>query len=1048
MNGRRHNMGTRQRDGRDEDLALFHDMRRRERRNFLYLLADDVDVSPTATPTRTGRELLPLDSEKNDFDWLLTPPSTPLFPSLDQDGPIVNLSQRRVLTRSASVSRSARLSYPQEPSPKVIHGGNPSPKRPSTASSTSSTVSTCRGRPLSPSLTSRSSPTMRSSSPCRPVTPTGRNSTAATRSSSRSLTPTLRRNNTSPSSANRAVPMSGRSRGKSLSPKLGPWEPSLPGFSAEPPPNLRTSLSDRTFQRGFSHISKNKAKIRGSSAEMFDASSQSRWQADSPDGSGNWSLSYSNDHSSSQNSKASVVSYDDDVDMAESVLSGSVKSDSGSKRANAVTSKTEESSLRRSVLPAKRQMRSSGATGDAMPFLSLAARKSYERQAQVQRRNAQAMFRPLLSSAPVTSFYTSKPSGIHLRSSGLFMDSFSAQSSSMHAPRSEGLHVETATEAAAANSKCEQPAREVSLSGIQETIEEESECSLNSEEENLGCQSKYCVRDSEERLSGSKGQADNSADGHKLSFFSTAEKNKGLPVGNIKNLLTNSEGTCVLPAQYLKQGPVDDKAQHEDTSCAMDSDTSELSIPADSCVRGRHTYQGAEDHASVNTSTGQSKDIDLTSEESTVKENHAEDQKPASSGKAHPSYVGIGNGLSQHGSQRVLSDLGSFRKHSPMKGYYTRSHDGSLFGEKNGSCDSFMSDSHSLVRSLASALGSGKSADLESLGGAMVGNAHSESIAVMDTSRSVERVSSSLDRDSLKKGVPLCMAPTEVVDDAFHSDSEVSATCAFSTYFNASVQDGLHSLVTDLHEIATEASSSEVYSENPLVRVSTSDRSAQQDVLSLIGSCAPRITMLVDDAVQHGCTDAACTGQSGRYSDACIARRLAGETLTTDDPTLKQLPGVPLSKRSLTLEEATDTILFCSSIVHELVYKAATLSIENEEQKVLKPLVSKRDFVALFGFSGADSRSNGVKAAKPARNRKRQPLASTTVCETSSFVQKQRMVHRQTPAVTMRQSPMERIENAIMGNHEEMHEPTIATRPKRKMKQGKPAKCRCSCCMM
>ncbi|KAK8937816.1 hypothetical protein KSP40_PGU006876 [Platanthera guangdongensis] len=35
--------------------------------------------------------------------------------------------------------------------------------------------------------------------------------------------------------------------------------------------------------------------------------------------------------------------------------------------------------------------------------------------------------------------------------------------------------------------------------------------------------------------------------------------------------------------------------------------------------------------------------------------------------------------------------------------------------------------------------------------------------------------------------------------------------------------------------------------------------------------------------------------------------------------------------RSLTLEQATDTILFCSSIIHDLAYKAATIGMEKEQ---------------------------------------------------------------------------------------------------------------------
>ena len=36
------------------------------------------------------------------------------------------------------------------------------------------------------------------------------------------------------------------------------------------------------------------------------------------------------------------------------------------------------------------------------------------------------------------------------------------------------------------------------------------------------------------------------------------------------------------------------------------------------------------------------------------------------------------------------------------------------------------------------------------------------------------------------------------------------------------------------------------------------------------------------------------------------------------------------TSRSLTLAEATDTILFCSSIIHDIAYKAATIGMEEE----------------------------------------------------------------------------------------------------------------------
>ncbi|GJN13462.1 hypothetical protein PR202_gb00169 [Eleusine coracana subsp. coracana] len=54
-------------------------------------------------------------------------------------------------------------------------------------------------------------------------------------------------------------------------------------------------------------------------------------------------------------------------------------------------------------------------------------------------------------------------------------------------------------------------------------------------------------------------------------------------------------------------------------------------------------------------------------------------------------------------------------------------------------------------------------------------------------------------------------------------------------------------------------------------------------------------------------------------------------------------------QRCFTLEEATDTILFCSSIVHDLAYKAATIALENEqESECVEPI---RPAVTIVGKS-------------------------------------------------------------------------------------------------
>ncbi|KAK9282713.1 hypothetical protein L1049_010933 [Liquidambar formosana] len=102
---------TSTRKEKEEDLALFLEMRKREKeRNNLLLLQNSEEfdaplgskpgTSPifniaSSTPARkTGADdFLNSDNDKNDYDWLLTPPGTPLFPSLERESPKTVMSQ-------------------------------------------------------------------------------------------------------------------------------------------------------------------------------------------------------------------------------------------------------------------------------------------------------------------------------------------------------------------------------------------------------------------------------------------------------------------------------------------------------------------------------------------------------------------------------------------------------------------------------------------------------------------------------------------------------------------------------------------------------------------------------------------------------------------------------------------------------------------------------------------------------------------------------------------------------------------------------------------
>lgn len=82
----------------------------------------------------------------------------------------------------------------------------------------------------------------------------------------------------------------------------------------------------------------------------------------------------------------------------------------------------------------------------------------------------------------------------------------------------------------------------------------------------------------------------------------------------------------------------------------------------------------------------------------------------------------------------------------------------------------------------------------------------------------------------------------------------------------------------------------------------------------------------------------------------------------------------PGNSRSLTLAEATDTILFCSSIVHDLAYQAATIAMEKEFSD---PFEGSKPTVTLLGKPNSDRKETrrrtvsrrSLKSNKAARQR-------------------------------------------------------------------------------
>ncbi|XP_047979750.1 mucin-5AC-like [Salvia hispanica] len=249
------------RDHKDDELALFREMRKREKeRNDLLLLQNDdefdaplgprsgsspifnITSGTTGPPVRKSGadDFLNSDNDKNDYDWLLTPPGTPLFPSLEMEGQKTvmshlgtpkarptGLKSRLASVQSEPAARSNLSSRQQVSSPglntstgglrRPTSSGGPGSRpatptgRPtvssvsrstltstsnkhsltasvkSTANATSKVMSTTTSKP-SRSSTPTSRPTLSSAKPVGP----SRSSTPTARSSVRSSTPTSR----------------------------------------------------------------------------------------------------------------------------------------------------------------------------------------------------------------------------------------------------------------------------------------------------------------------------------------------------------------------------------------------------------------------------------------------------------------------------------------------------------------------------------------------------------------------------------------------------------------------------------------------------------------------------------------------------------------------------------------------------------------------------------------------------------------------------------------------------------------------------------------
>ncbi|CAO2825656.1 unnamed protein product [Amaranthus hypochondriacus] len=196
---------------KEDDLALFLEMRKREKEKNDLLLHDSgeldeslvsqpgssplFNIQSATTARKTGPDdFLNSDGDKNDYDWLLTPPGTPLFPSLERESRKSYMDEADAPKAQPTVLRS-RLANSQT---ETTERRSLMPRQPTSSTGLTSSVSGMR-RPSSsggpgsrpPSSGGPGSRPVTPGGGSRPATPTGRSSLTSSKPS-RSSTPTSR----------------------------------------------------------------------------------------------------------------------------------------------------------------------------------------------------------------------------------------------------------------------------------------------------------------------------------------------------------------------------------------------------------------------------------------------------------------------------------------------------------------------------------------------------------------------------------------------------------------------------------------------------------------------------------------------------------------------------------------------------------------------------------------------------------------------------------------------------------------------------------------
>ncbi|KAK6116581.1 hypothetical protein DH2020_049687 [Rehmannia glutinosa] len=874
---------------KEDDLALFNEVQNKETENFL------------------------LQSNDN-FDDIF---QTPLFPTLDDEAPPVDLAQRgRPRSQPVSISRSPTMEKGHRSG-----RGSPSPQRLSPSPRSGGSTLQSRGKPFSVTHSSPP-PAMRHISPSRGQSPPPSQPTPPRRISTGSA------GTTTPSRVRGTSPVK-TSRGNSASPKIKAWQSSIPGFSSEAPPNLRTSLADRpaSYVRGSSPASRNGRKSMSPTASRSVSSSQSHDRD---------LFSY--------HSKGSVASSgDDDLDSLQSIPASS----SGKSAPRGISVYPSNSAVSFSKKPTK-------------SLSSSAPKRSFDLVRQMDRKGPQNMFRPLLSSVPSSTFHVGNASSRHYSLTSI-NSSITTSSNASSDQATTGAHD---TEESGQN---EEDSTSDCVKGHFPYVDDELFVMEQADDLNEDIENRI-VDDS---LDNQHGEINGPPDMVICSKCGLVFRSAEVVIeGELqfclqcKSLEVNSTITNPLEIVMVDQNNTGDHVQILEHGSATIVESLQVTCAGE--TGKNHLDKIANESQNSYTDSSQNFSVTLTDEEELT---FAAQQVIKQLMDDDTGYQQLQHGGVNSNSQVDVSKSAGIslllKKSSSVKGLIVQSRS---FTASNTSYDDF-SYARDSVNSMKSSIehssasvsssvdlgssrqteirihrqSSGQKSDMENYR-YEIPAMHKRSVSSMSGASGhmfhVQSVATSCHEGSFEEfGEETCVDPhdTNIENDiifnsqetASHENGENLTNSSSNSQASMQEEDAAPSSCADRMDFAEvpNPSSLVAISEVEIENADVVSADSHSDVYSTDSkSCTDELRH--DEAIITATVEEFDISQPAHHvlEESRIMLEDTGETKT----------------RSLTLEEATDAILFCSSIVHNLAYEAANIAIDNEtsSMEVLRPAVT------------------------------------------------------------------------------------------------------------